>query len=83
VLHLYNGLRILDPAFEVPFLEKIDKVFSNTKAVWVGGKPGKGSCSKVFWMSFGLSAKRASKIYSEYAALKHAFPVNPQGDDLR
>jgi hypothetical protein len=61
-LHLYNGLKIHDRSFHIPILEKLDEVFKDTKAVWVGGKPDKGSCYKVFWMSFGLNAKAAARL---------------------
>jgi hypothetical protein len=61
-LHLYNGLKVCNPAFDVPLLEYLDKLFRTTKAVWMGGKPDKGSCYKVFWMSFGMSAHRAARL---------------------
>ena len=62
VLHLYNGLKVRDPKWTVPFLQNLDTLFKDTKAVWIGGKPGKGSCYKVFWMSFGMSASRAASL---------------------
>jgi hypothetical protein len=64
-LHLYNGLQTREPSWEVPFLRNIDSVFKDTKAVWVGGKPGKGSCCKVFWMSWGMSASQAARRASQ------------------
>ncbi|GAX22654.1 hypothetical protein FisN_17Lh147 [Fistulifera solaris] len=64
-LHLYNGLQIREPSWEVPFLRNIDSVFKDTKAIWVGGKPGKGSCCKVFWMSWGMSASQAARRASQ------------------
>ena len=39
VLHLCNGLRIRDPALDIPFLRDIDMVFKGIKEVWPGGKP--------------------------------------------
>lgn len=85
-LHLYNGLRLRDPTLDVPFLRNMDTVFKNTKAVWVGGKPEKGSCCKVFWMSWGMSASRAARLASEHAGNKDVFSVgskNGAADDLR
>ncbi|GAX28078.1 hypothetical protein FisN_2Hu104 [Fistulifera solaris] len=61
-LHLYNGLKLHNPKVDVPFLRTLDTTFMDAKAVWVGGKAGKGSCYKAFWMSFGMSASQASRL---------------------
>jgi hypothetical protein len=62
VLHLYNGLKLHDPTFNVLFLEKLDSIFIHTKAVWVGRKPGRGSLYKSFWMSCGMNASQVSNL---------------------
>ncbi|GAX28081.1 hypothetical protein FisN_2Hu101 [Fistulifera solaris] len=61
-LHLHNGLKFHDPTIDVPFLRAVDTIFKNTKGVWVGGRPDKGSCYKAFWMSFGMSANQAARL---------------------
>jgi hypothetical protein len=84
-LHLCNGLQIHEPSGEVPFLRIIDSVFKDTKAIWVGGKPGKGSCCKVFWMSWGMSASQASRRASQQVKSDSiSASVSKHGkDDLR
>ncbi len=75
-LHLYNGLRIHDPTIKVPLLESSDAVFRRTKAVWVGGKPEKGACCKVFWMSWGMSPSHAARVASENTDSNNVFSFN-------
>ena len=60
-LHLYNALKLHDPTLHVPFQHKMDKVFMDTKAIWVDGKPDKGSCHKTFLVSLGETASRAAR----------------------
>ena len=68
VLHLYNGLRLRDPALDIAFLRKTDAVFKSSTSVWVEGKPEKGSCCKAFWMSRGVSCTHAARLASICAA---------------
>jgi hypothetical protein len=67
-LHLYNALKQRDPTIKVPFLHNIDKVFAKTKAVWVGGRPEKGSYCKNFWLAWGMSIGEATRKGSDAAA---------------
>jgi hypothetical protein len=76
VLHLYHALKLRDSTFDVPFLQNLDAVFSNTKGVWIGGKPEKGSCCMAFWMSRGINGKRASRLTYDYEATKDGSPVD-------
>jgi hypothetical protein len=66
-LHLYNALKQRDPNMDVPFLQNMDKVFAQTKAVWVGGRPEKGSYCKHFWLAWGMSLAEASCMGSDTA----------------
>jgi hypothetical protein len=66
-LHLYNALKQRDPTINVPFLQNIDKVFAKTKAVWVGGRPDKGSYCKHFWLAWGMSLAEVSRKGSDAA----------------
>jgi hypothetical protein len=61
-LHLYNGLKLHNPKMDVPFLRNLDLTFKDAKPIWVGGKPGIGSCYKALWMSFGMSASQAARL---------------------
>ena len=64
-LHLYNALKQRKKdEFVIPFLETLDKAFSSTKAIWVGGRPERGSYCKSFWIAWGLSFEEASKLGS-------------------
>jgi hypothetical protein len=66
-LHLYNALKQLKPSSEedVPFLKKIDQLYSKTKAVWVGGRPEKGTYAKHFYLLWGFSIASATRLASE------------------
>jgi hypothetical protein len=65
-LHLYNALKLYDPSLgNIPFLNKIEKLFSKTKAVWPSGRPEKGSYAKHFFMSWGYSIANATRLASE------------------
>jgi hypothetical protein len=66
-LHLCNALKQRNSsAFEdIPFLQKLDKVFAKTKAVWVGGRPEKGSYCKHLWLAWGMSIAEAKKLGAE------------------
>lgn len=68
-LHLYNGLRLRDPTLNIPFLTNMDTVFENTKLIWNGVKPEKGSCCKAFYMSWwGMNSRRADDLSCKHAA---------------
>jgi hypothetical protein len=60
-MHLYNALKECKLIQDIEFLDNLDKVFANTKAVWVGGRPGRGSFAKHFWLAWGCSIEEASK----------------------
>ncbi|GAX17729.1 hypothetical protein FisN_24Hu205 [Fistulifera solaris] len=68
VLHLYNGLRLRGPTFEIPLLRDLDRIFEHAKYVWVEGRPGKGFCCEMFWLSWGLNARRATNLASKHTA---------------
>jgi hypothetical protein len=74
VLHLHHALKLRDPTFDVPSLQILDDIFNNTKGVWIGGKPEKVSSCMAFWMSRGINAKRASRLTSDYEAIKAGSP---------
>jgi hypothetical protein len=76
-LHLYNALKQQDPSLDVPFLKHLDKVFANTKAIWVGGRPSKGSYCKHFWLAWGSSLAEATRMASNLEELP-SFLQNPQ-----
>jgi hypothetical protein len=76
-LHLYNALKQQDPSLDVPFLKHLDKVFANTKAIWVGGRPTKGSYCKHFWLAWGSSLAEATRMASNLEELP-SFLQNPQ-----
>lgn len=65
VMHLYNALRQLDNAFKIPLLTQLDQCFDKTKAVWVGGRPEKGSFCMHFWMAWGFSPSSAANMASK------------------
>ncbi|GAX17286.1 hypothetical protein FisN_10Lu159 [Fistulifera solaris] len=73
-LHLYNALKLRDPLLRIPFLEDMDKLFKNMKAVWTGGKPKRGSCCAVFCMSWGISASQAARLAFKHTAIEDTFP---------
>ena len=43
----------------------MDKVFAKTKAVWVAGRPQKGSYCKQFWVAWGSSVAEAARMADE------------------
>ena len=61
-LHLYNALKQNIQGITIPFLEMLDRVFTKTKAVWVSGRPEKGSYEKNFWIAWGMSVSEAARI---------------------
>jgi hypothetical protein len=61
-LHLYNALRKRGLIQNVSFLRDIDKVYDETKAVWVEGLPEIGSFAKQFSMAWGMSIAEASRL---------------------
>jgi hypothetical protein len=61
-LHLYNALRKCTLIRDVEFLTKLDKIFENCKAVWVGGRPDKGNFAKQFYLAWGYSLREASNM---------------------
>ena len=73
-LHLYHALKLNQPSLHIPLLEGIDKVFRKTKAVWVGGRPEKGSHAKHFWIAWGMSVAEASRMENDAKGERENLP---------
>jgi hypothetical protein len=65
--HLYNALKDRNQTLDIPFLQTLNKAFAKTKAIWVGGRPPKGSYCKHFWMAWGMSISEASRQAVEHS----------------
>ena len=63
ILHLYNSFKQSNLVEDLPLVNEVDRVFKNTKAVWVfdGDHPNKGEFCKRFLLVWGRAPKAAMK----------------------
>jgi hypothetical protein len=74
VLHLYNAMKQRKIVGEVRLLERLDRTFAKTKAIWVAGRPERGSFVKHFFLAWGMSQAKASML-GEEARRNVGFPT--------
>ncbi|KAI2512098.1 hypothetical protein MHU86_2386 [Fragilaria crotonensis] len=69
-LHLYNALKEvgLPPIDNHGTLEALDRNFQNSKAIWEGPKPTRGTFVLQWWIAFGTEVKEARRMSNEAAA---------------
>ena len=70
VLHLYNALKDVGvlQVDSLGMLEMLDRNFQNSKAIWEGPKPTRGSFVLQWWIAFGTEVKEARRMSNEAAA---------------
>jgi hypothetical protein len=69
VLHLYNALKDvgLAPSDKEGVLEMLDANFLNSKSIWEGPKPTRGTFVLRWWIAFGTDVNEARRMSDEAA----------------
>ena len=78
VLHLYNGLKQVGAPVEDMILEKLDKLFENSPAVWDGRKPVHGELVYQWWRMYGVRSDVARRRADETKLRQRGVPVDMQ-----
>ncbi|KAL7568109.1 hypothetical protein ACA910_019507 [Epithemia clementina (nom. ined.)] len=67
VMHLYHALRERNLVGEIDMLRGLEAAFpfQSCKALWVAGRPERGSFVKHFWLAWGCSMKEAARMQEQ------------------
>eukprot|EP00978_Attheya_sp_CCMP212_P017004 scaffold45035_cov49-Attheya_sp.AAC.3 len=69
-LHLYNALKVVGllPPQGIEVLEWLDATFRNSKAIWEGPRPNRGSFVVRWWIAYGTKIEEAQRMSRETRA---------------